>query len=216
MDTNLVGKKFGYLTVISLNNKHRLGKSWLCECECGKTITLYTTSLLGSKSRRPTKSCGCKQKAQNGNTMQYPDLYAKWSDIIDRCYNPDRQNYDRFGARGITVCDEWRNSFEKFLQWNLENGYDPNLRFSRKDKTKPYEPNNCHWVTIYEQSLNKALMSNNKTGHTGVCLFEGGKYRAYISRKGKRKYLGLFDTVDDAVNARKEAEEYYEKHGSFW
>ncbi|OHX43429.1 AP2 domain-containing protein [Cytobacillus oceanisediminis] len=213
MEENLVGRKFGYLNVIALNNEHRLGNSWLCACQCGKEIVLSTIHLIGSKNRRPYKSCGCKQKSRKGKTMKYPDLYAKWADIIDRCYNPDRQNYSRFGAKGITVCEEWRNSFEIFLEWNLANGYDTDLRFSRKDKTKPYEPDNCHWVSIFDQHTNKSKMSNNKSGYTGVCSHGENKYRAYISRKGKRKYLGLFDTIDEAAKARKEAEEYYEKHG---
>lgn len=212
-DIDLIGRRFGHLEVIAFNNKNHYGKSWICRCDCGNEIVLGTSHLIGNKNRRSNRSCGCKQKVQKGNSMRYPDLYARWADIIDRCYKPKRQNYTRFGAKGITVCDGWKNSFDAFLKWSLENGYDPQLSLSRKDKTKPYEPDNCEWVTRYEQHENKSIMSNNKSGYPGVCSHGNNKYRAYISRKGKRVYLGLFDTVEEAVRARESAEEYYKKYG---
>lgn len=76
-----------------------------------------------------------------------------------RCYNKNTDHWERYGARGITVCDEWRNNYEAFRDWALENGYTDELTLDRKDWNGNYEPSNCRWVTNAEQQRNK---SNNK------------------------------------------------------
>lgn len=83
-------------------------------------------------------------------------LYRSWYHMKSRCSNPNDKNYDIYGGRGITVCDEWRNSFETFRDWAFANGYADNLTIDRIDNDKGYSPENCRWISIAEQQRNKS------------------------------------------------------------
>jgi hypothetical protein len=83
----------------------------------------------------------------------------------DRCYNEKTKAYKDYGGRGITVCDEWRNDFEAFLKWALDNGYRDDLTIDRIDVNGNYEPSNCRLVTMKEQANNRR--SNNKILYDG-------------------------------------------------
>ena len=71
-----------------------------------------------------------------------------------RCQNPKHKNYKDYGARGITVCDDWQKS-ENFIKWSLEHGYSDTLTLDRVDVNKGYSPDNCRWVSNIEQQNNK-------------------------------------------------------------
>jgi hypothetical protein len=129
--------------------------------------------------------------------------------MIRRCYDPTHNRYYCYGANGITICDTWLNDFQEFVEWSLSNGYDDDLSIDRKDCLKPYEPENCRWIEKNKQSANRGTFRNNKAGVSGVCSYHGNKYRAYITRGGTRKHLGVFETLEQAVEARKKAEDEY-------
>lgn len=75
--------------------------------------------------------------------------------MISRCYNPNDTGYKNYGARGITICDEWLNDKEAFYKWSIENGADFGLQIDRKDVNGSYCPENCHWVTSRENNNNR-------------------------------------------------------------
>lgn len=210
-----IGNKYGHLEVVALNRSEKRGKSWVCRCVCGNEIILTSAHLLGTKNRRPNKSCGCAENAYGGKAVKYPRVYSIWKGMIDRCYVEERENYERYGGKGIKVCDEWLNDFESFLEWSLKNGYNEDLNINRIDITKNYEPSNCRWANIFVVAQNKGIMKNNKTGVTGVSYFEEHQhYRAYITRDRIRKNLGSFQTLELAKEARLKAEEHYKKYGT--
>lgn len=154
--SDLTGERFGRLTVIERKGSVKKRALWLCQCDCGNT-TLVTTNSLKTGN---TQSCGCYRlerdvevNTTHGGTGTR--LYNIWNGIKSRCSNPNDTCYQHYGARGITVCDEWKNDFSSFRKWALENGYADNLTIERKDVNGNYEPNNCCWITLVQQGYNK-------------------------------------------------------------
>lgn len=81
-------------------------------------------------------------------------LYWAWKAMKQRCQNPRCHAYHNYGARGITVCEEWQK-FEPFCEWALENGYQKGLDLDRRDNDGNYSPDNCRWITRRENTNNR-------------------------------------------------------------
>lgn len=82
-------------------------------------------------------------------------LYQCWCNMKARCYNPNADRYERYGGRGIQVCEEWKNHSFLFEQWAMENGYKRGLTIDRIDNNADYSPDNCRFVTMSENNKNK-------------------------------------------------------------
>lgn len=152
-----IGFKVGRLTVIAeapaLNRRSRS----VCLCECGN-ITVKPNIVLRGKCA--TLSCGCllsdshlKHGGKKRRTRNR--MYNIWSGMKRRCYNKKSAIYKFYGARGISVCDEWRNSFASFREWCEANGYSDAKSIDRINPDGNYEPNNCRFATRTEQAYNK-------------------------------------------------------------
>lgn len=96
-----------------------------------------------------------KQGFQKVHGLRKHPLYTTWQNIKNRCYNPNGQDYKDYGARGIPVCDEWKQNFEKFYLWAISNGWEKGLSIERKDYNLGYSPENCTWIPMSEQSKNR-------------------------------------------------------------
>lgn len=133
--------------------------------------------------------------------------YRAWNQMIQRCDNPKCLAYPLYGGRGISVCDRWR----KFIYFFEDIGPKPSpeLTLERIDNEGDYEPGNVKWDTPQSQSRNKRLRRNNKSGYAGISLKKNGLYlvRIYVERKEIR--IGLFLTLEDAIEARRLAEIVY-------
>ena len=122
-----------------------------------------------------------------------------WSNMIQRCTNPSNPRFADYGGRGIKVCSRWVGSLANFIQ---DMGLKPdNMSLDRIDNDGDYCPENCHWTTASEQNLNKRKYKNNTTGITGVDMYKG-RFRV----RYRKKHVGIYLTLDDAINARKLAE----------
>jgi hypothetical protein len=167
---DLTGQQFNRLTVIERAENYVSPKGvkqtqWLCQCECGNTV-IVTAQKLKSGS---TKSCGCyihDKVTKHG--MWKSRIYSIWRNIKCRCNNPNATHYDCYGGRGITVCNEWRQSFQAFYDWAMANGYKDGLTIDRIDNNKGYSPDNCRWVSMKMQS--------NNTRATHIIEFNGERH----------------------------------------
>lgn len=91
---------------------------------------------------------------QRTHGMRHTRLYYIWCAMKERCSNHRNKRYDRYGGRGIHVCEEWANSFEAFAEWSLQHGYAEGLSIDRIDNQQGYAPDNCRWVSQAAQNRN--------------------------------------------------------------
>lgn len=137
--------------------------------------------------------------------------YKSWKNMIDRCYNDQLKSFPDYGGRGIGVCERWLEAGNLGLLNFLEDmGNSDGLTLERIDVNGDYCPENCIWDTRSNQGYNQRVRSTNKSGRTGVRFHKDrNKWVAYITHEGKSRGLGYFETFEDAVKAREEAELKY-------
>jgi hypothetical protein len=160
-----IGDVFGRLVVIGKDKliRYKCGKkqSWLCKCECGKSVVVMQANLITCHSR----SCGClrsesasKQFTTHGECKKTPE-YSLWLGINARCHKKNNSGYEKYGGRGVSVYEPWQKSYEEFLAYLLRTiGRRPSSKHSidRIDNSKSYVPGNIRWATIAEQARNRS------------------------------------------------------------
>ena len=182
------------------NNKgaYRYG---LYECQyCGKEFEAITKDI----KRGNTRSCGCqinKQKITHG--LKSNKFYKTWYGMMSRCTNPKIKAYKDYGARGITVCEEWVD-VATFIAW-AESTH-PNIEgvsLDRIDNDKGYYPENCRWADRSTQGTNQRMKSNNTSGYVGIYWNKDSKkWDAKIGVNSKLVNIGTFPLLENAIEAR--------------
>ena len=183
--TPLLGKTFGYLTVIRRagSRPQKSGKSpratWWVRCVCGTEIIMLSGSLT-SKTRGALKSCGCRRgemlvQAWNSHGMGDHPAHRSWCGMRARCTNPENKDWKNYGGRGITVCDAWLKSFRVFWE-DMGGSYQSGLTIDRIDVNGNYEKTNCRWAT-------PEVQSNNKRRHVIIPTPNGPMTVARAARK---------------------------------
>lgn len=222
MKKDYVGQKFGRLTVLERLPKYRHGLTFYrCICDCGNETIVYSGQFVCGK----TKSCGCLAKEMaktiaRTHGMRYTQLYKTWAGIKDRTNPKNHNNKYNYKKLHISMCDEWKNSFEAFRDWALANGYKeeklPNGRnkyeIDRIDTYGNYEPSNCRWATSKEQmnnqTTNKRITYNGKTQTLSQWCDE---LKFNYKLVNQRLWSGW--NVERAFNESSDKKNYYEYKG---
>lgn len=189
------------------------GRHIKAKCFCGKE---FITRLINIKNEN-TKSCGCLNDKTRKNNALYKHglsrtkLYKVFTTMEQRCHNPKDKAYKHYGARGIMVCDDWRNDFTSFYDWAMINGYQEGLEIDRIDSNKSYTPSNCRFVNRTIQCQNTRLIhKHNTSGYRGVCWTKSkNKWKACIQVDKKHKHL-LYS--DDAYKCALAYDAYVLQH----
>lgn len=193
------GHVYGRLKVISRFDCGPASKGrrtmWSCLCECGSE-TVSTGHELASGD---TTSCGCFQRESTADRhrlhgMTRTPTYRSWQAAKERCYNPKNDRYSAYGAKGVTVCDRWRGSFDAFLE---DMGERPaGLTLDRRNPLGNYDPDNCRWASNSEQVRNKRTSvewMGEITTITDLALLVG------VPRTSLNKLVKMGMPVADAV-----------------
>lgn len=150
---DLTGMRSGRLEVVKLDYKNKFGQ-----------MVCYTTVVSSKTISQKVQSCGCLNKerivtlskARATHRMTGTRIYHIWQLMKQRCYNENKDGYERYGGRGIRVCEEWKSSFEDFYKWSMANGYTDKKSIDCINVNGNYEPSNCRWTTSKEQCNNRS------------------------------------------------------------
>lgn len=179
---DITGQVFNYLTALEYSHTYQTHAYWLFECACGERITTSANTV----RRGNTTSCGCQKRERagllnlthGGSCGEHVRIYRIWAQMKNRCQSDKVATYPYYGGRGITVCQEWSDSFDAFRDWALANGYSDELTIDREDNDGNYEPGNCRWVTQVVQNNNRR--SNRIINYLGMDM----TLSEYISSTG--------------------------------
>lgn len=193
---DLTGQRYGLLVVTGEHHRSEKGVYyWACKCDCGNTSVVSGNNLRCGSVR----SCGClAAKCKPPKTIKHgmsgTKLHNIWISMKQRCTNPNDANYDRYGGRGITVCDEWQDDFVAFRDWALANGYvEGKFDLDREDNDKGYSPDNCRFISHLDNLRNTHRKLHDVIRGEDITLSEaaekyGISYRLIYQRykRGKR------------------------------
>jgi hypothetical protein len=173
---DLTGEHFGRLTVVRYEGRNHRHRFWKCRCDCGG-ITVSRGDALASGL---SKSCGCLNReivsrSATKHGQAWPKCtpeYRAWAAILQRCFNHKSRAYRNYGARGIVVCDRWRESFDAFFS---DVGNRPSKAHSLDrypNNNGNYEPGNVRWATKRQQSQNTRATRNVTLEGLSLCITE--------------------------------------------
>lgn len=210
----LNGERFGRLVVQGFTKWHFTNDGqrvsmWDCLCDCGNSIEMRRSYLQATE----IPSCGCHKSEllsalQTKHGMHGTPTHKSWMKMKERCYSDSYKEKDYYQARGIEVCQEWIDSFEKFFEDMGERPEGTSL--DRIDCNLGYFKENCRWADLTIQAYNRRMNSNNTSGRTGVYQLENGNYKAMITYYKETIILANNVSFEEACKAREKGEmEYY-------
>lgn len=170
---SLIGKRFGKVTVISLGERSGSKRVCHCRCDCGSSFTVTSNRLGGERRKLGGDGWGCPGCRFRGNVKHGKTKSREfniWNLMIARCCNQNAHAYERYGGRGISVCDRWRG-VDGFANFLADMGESPSLNHSIDrfpNRNGDYEPGNCRWATEVQQQNNRR--NNRRLTHDGQTM----------------------------------------------
>ena len=147
----------------------------------------------------PTCSKDGRHRKTHGDTGTR--LHNIWKNMKARCYNENSTSYHDYGAKGVTICGNWLDNYTEFKTWEESAGYSDDLSIDRINTEGNYEPLNCRWANNSTQTANQRQKLKNSGLCTGIHQHKN-KFKAMITIEGQVNYLGLFNTLEEAVKTR--------------
>jgi len=195
----LTNQRFGKLIVIKRMGNNKWGGScWLCKCDCGNITEVRVNHLTSGH----TKSCRCIKIETFKKTHGYyiygtPKIYETWHSMIQRCNNKNSMSYKWYGARGIKVCERWKD-FNNFFE---DMGKKPDgLTIERKDNDGNYEPDICKWATQKENNRNNR---GTKLNPLKVKIIKKLLKESYLTQTNIGDIFGVHNTTISKINLGK-------------
>ena len=207
---DITGNKYGKLTVIKRLQNIKGGIAlWECRCDCGNSTVVRG----GNLKSGAVKSCGCLRRiSRPTHNMSHSKIYQVWNGIKNRCYNSNIKDYKNYGGRGITMCDEWKNSFTNFYEWAIASGYSEGLTIERINNNEGYNPKNCTWIPKEAQVNNRRfcrmITYNGKTQNlTAWCNELKLPYKLIHNRINSKKW-SFERAISEPVHIEKRNKNY--------
>lgn len=188
-ELNITGQKFNKLTAITYVGN----QNWEFKCDCGKIVVKKTIDVKRGKIK------SCSRICTTGNPSKHP-LYQTWDGIKKRCYQENATGYKNYGARGIKMCDRWKDSFWNFVE---DMGEKPNCKctIERLDNNSDYSKDNCIWST-------PEIQANNKRNNIYIS-YKDEKYTLFnLCKKLNLKHSTVYWRIKNRAIT---AQEYFDK-----
>lgn len=182
------GDKFGSLTAVQQLQRNKRGEFiWRFICACGNNYEAAGTAVKSQVklSKNPdVPSCGCinrqvatKLATKHGHSRSR--LYKLYYDMRQRCYDKSNARYPLYGGAGVTVCEEWLNHVEVFIEWALNNGHAPGLQLDKdilcdtlNINPKIYAPHTCQFITLGENTKHSASRATARKDSKRIKIFQ--------------------------------------------